>query len=73
MLMGSLVDEILVPSPTYPPYMSYLKFFGGIPPYYKTEEEYGWKPDIQDIKSKVTNLTKGDCSYKSKQSYWMCV
>lgn len=61
MLMGSLVesgDEILVPGPSYPPYISYIKFFGGVPVEYRTDEESGWQPDTEDIQSKISKKTK---------------
>ncbi|MBU7031455.1 MAG: aminotransferase class I/II-fold pyridoxal phosphate-dependent enzyme [Theionarchaea archaeon] len=61
MLFGSLVekgDEILVPGPTYPPYMAYTKFFGGEPVSYRTIEEAGWVPDIQDLEKKITDKTR---------------
>lgn len=51
-------DEVLVPGPTYPPYTSYSKFFGGTPISYRTIEEEGWRPDIADIKSKISAKTK---------------
>jgi alanine-synthesizing transaminase len=51
-------DEILVPGPTYPPYISYVKFFGGKPVSYRTVEENGWQPDVDDIRSKVSNITR---------------
>ncbi|UCD95986.1 MAG: aminotransferase class I/II-fold pyridoxal phosphate-dependent enzyme [Candidatus Bathyarchaeota archaeon] len=52
-------DELLVPGPTYPPYTSYSKFFGGNPISYRTIEEEGWQPDIADIESKISTKTKG--------------
>jgi alanine-synthesizing transaminase len=61
-IMAAIVDkgdEILVPGPTYPPYISYVKFFGGKPVSYRTVEENGWQPDVNDIRSKVTNATRG--------------
>lgn len=60
MLMAAVVnsgDEILLPGPTYPPYISYTRFFGGKPVTYKTTEENGWQPDIDDLKKKITNET----------------
>lgn len=51
-------DEILVPGPTYPPYMSYVKFFGGRPVSYETVEENGWQPNIDDLRRKVTAKTR---------------
>ena len=61
MIMAALVDsgdEILLPGPTYPPYISYTKFFGGVPVTYKTVEEDGWQPDIEDLRRKVSNKTR---------------
>ena len=62
LIMAAIVDkgdEILVPGPTYPPYISYVKFFGGKPVSYRTIEENGWQPDVNDIRAKVTNATRG--------------
>jgi len=61
MLLAALVekgDEILFPAPTYPPYISYTKFFDGIPVAYKTVEEDRWQPDIEDLRSKITKKTR---------------
>lgn len=60
MTLAALVnpgDEILFPGPTYPPYISYAKFFGGIPVPYETIEEEGWQPNIDDLRSKVSKKT----------------
>ena len=62
MLMAAIVDkkdEVLVPGPTYPPYSSYVRFFEGRPVPYKTIEEEGWIPDVEDIRSKISSRTKG--------------
>ena len=61
MLMAAVVepgDEVLVPGPTYPPYMSYVKFFGGMPVSYETVEEDGWQPNIDDLRRKITSKTR---------------
>ncbi len=61
MIMGALVeggDQILVPGPAYPPYVSYAKFFGGTPVPYRTSEESRWQPDLDDIQSKITDATR---------------
>jgi len=61
MVMGALVEkgaQILVPGPTYPPYISYAKFFEGNPVPYKTSEESKWQPDLDDIQSKITDKTR---------------
>jgi alanine-synthesizing transaminase len=62
MVMAAIIDkgdEILVPGPTYPPYTSYAKFFEGKPIAYKTVEEEGWQPDVENIRSKISEKTKG--------------
>ncbi len=61
MLMAAVVEdggEVLVPGPTYPPYMSYVKFFGGRPISYETVEEDNWQPNIDDIRAKITVKTR---------------
>jgi tyrosine/nicotianamine family aminotransferase len=61
MVMAALVnagDEILLPGPTYPPYISYTKFFGGKPVTYETVEEDGWQPNIDDLRGKISKKTR---------------
>jgi len=61
MTLAALVDvgdEILFPGPTYPPYISYAKFFGGTPVSYETVEEEGWQPNVDDLRSKVSDKTR---------------
>ncbi len=61
MIMAALInpgDEILLPGPTYPPYISYAKFFDGKPVTYKTNEENGWQPDIDDMRKKISKRTR---------------
>jgi tyrosine/nicotianamine family aminotransferase len=60
-LMGAIVqpgDEILVPGPTYPPYISFVKYFSGIPVAYRTVEDDDWLPDLDDLRSKITGRTR---------------
>jgi len=52
-------DEILVPDPSYPPYISYSFLSGVNPKTYRCMEEEGWKPDIDDIRSKVGEKVRG--------------
>ena len=62
MVMAALLDagdEILLPGPTYPPYISYAKFFGGKPVTYETVESDGWQPNIDDLRSKISLRTRG--------------
>jgi alanine-synthesizing transaminase len=59
-LTGALVDtssEFLLPGPSYPPYISYVKFFGGKPVAYRTDEEDDWNPDTEDLRKKITDKT----------------
>src|SRR3989304_2962009 len=61
MILATLVekgDEILFPGPPYPPYISYTKFFDGKPVAYATVEEDRWQPDIDDLRSKITEKTR---------------
>jgi len=61
MLMAAVVeagDEVLVPGPTYPPYMSYVKFFGGKAISYETVEGDNWQPNIDDLRRKLTAKTR---------------
>lgn len=60
MIMAALInpgDEILLPGPTYPPYIAYAKFFGGNPVTYETVEENGWQPNIDDLRKKISKKT----------------
>ncbi|MEM2882953.1 MAG: aminotransferase class I/II-fold pyridoxal phosphate-dependent enzyme [Nitrososphaerales archaeon] len=61
MLTGVLVeagDEVLVPSPSYPSYNAYIRFYGGKAVSYRTVEEDGWAPDIEHLRSRVSKRTK---------------
>lgn len=52
-------DEILVPAPDYPLWTAAVTLAGGKAVHYMCDEQNEWNPDIQDIKSKITNNTKG--------------
>ena len=52
-------DEILVPMPDYPLWTASTALVGGKPVHYLCDEENNWYPDIEDIKSKITERTKG--------------
>ena len=61
MLLSSLVedgDEILIPGPAYPPYISYSKFWNGKPITYETLEEENWQPNPEDILKKISEKTQ---------------
>ena len=60
-VMGAIVnpgDEVLMPGPCYPPYLTYAKFFGGKAVTYRTVEERGWAADLQDLESKINSRTR---------------
>ena len=62
MVMAALIDagdEVLLPGPTYPPYISYVKFFGGKPITYETVEEDCWQPNVDDLRGKISEKTRG--------------
>ena len=52
-------DEILVPMPDYPLWTASVNLSGGKAIHYVCDEENEWYPNIQDIKSKITDKTKG--------------
>jgi tyrosine/nicotianamine family aminotransferase len=61
MVMAALIDEgdeVLLPGPAYPPYISYAKFFGGKPITYETVEENGWQPNTDDLRRKISKRTR---------------
>lgn len=51
-------DEVLIPAPDYPLWTAATSLAGGKPVHYLCDEENNWFPDIEDIKSKVTEKTK---------------
>lgn len=52
-------DEILVPMPDYPLWTASVNLSGGVAVHYVCDEENEWYPNIQDIKNKISNKTKG--------------
>ena len=52
-------DELLLPSPDYPLWTAAASLSGGTPVHYRCEEANGWMPNLDDIRAKVTPLTKG--------------
>jgi tyrosine/nicotianamine family aminotransferase len=60
-LMGAIVDpgdEVLMPGPCYPPYLTYTKFFDGKAVTYRTIEDRSWAPDLADLENKINERTK---------------
>jgi alanine-synthesizing transaminase len=52
-------DEILIPSPDYPLWTAAVNLSGGKAVHYLCDENKDWSPNIEDIKSKITENTKG--------------
>ena len=52
-------DELLLPAPDYPLWTAATSLSGGTPVHYLCNEEDGWMPDLNDIRSKITPRTKG--------------
>ncbi len=52
-------DEMLLPSPTYPLWTGSVMLTGATAVHYVCDEQSDWLPDINDIKSKITDKTKG--------------
>jgi len=62
-LFGAMIepgrrDEILLPGPSYPPYIEWIKFLGGKPVSYRKDEEDGWEPDVDDLRKKINEKTR---------------
>jgi alanine-synthesizing transaminase len=51
-------DGVLVPMPTYPLYTAVLAKIGARPAYYRTDHNNEWLPDLDHIKSLITNKTR---------------
>jgi len=52
-------DELLIPAPDYPLWTAAASLAGGNPVHYLCDEQKGWAPDVDDIRSKITERTKG--------------
>ncbi|KDE39166.1 Aspartate aminotransferase [Nitrincola lacisaponensis] len=52
-------DEMLIPTPDYPLWTAAVSLSGGTPVHYRCDEANEWFPDIEDIRSKITEHTRG--------------
>ncbi|MCP8899157.1 pyridoxal phosphate-dependent aminotransferase [Gilvimarinus xylanilyticus] len=52
-------DEMLIPAPDYPLWTAAVNLAGGKAVHYLCDEQSDWYPDIDDIKSKITDKTRG--------------
>lgn len=51
-------DEVLIPQPNYSLWSNCVYMAGGQPVFYKCDEENEWMPDLDDIRSKITDRTR---------------
>ena len=52
-------DEVLIPAPDYPLWTAAVCLSGGNAVHYMCDEQSDWYPDIDDIRSKITDKTRG--------------
>ncbi|WP_027857664.1 pyridoxal phosphate-dependent aminotransferase [Marinobacterium jannaschii] len=52
-------DEMLIPAPDYPLWTAAVSLSGGTPVHYHCDESKEWIPDLDDIRSKITERTRG--------------
>jgi alanine-synthesizing transaminase len=52
-------DEVLIPAPDYPLWTAAVCLSGGNAVHYMCDEASDWYPDVDDIKSKITDKTRG--------------
>ena len=52
-------DEVLIPMPDYPLWTAAANLAGGTAVHYRCNEDQNWQPDIEDIRSKITDKTRG--------------
>lgn len=51
-------DEVLIPAPDYPLWTGSVSLAGGNAIHYRCDEQSDWLPDLDDIRSKITDKTK---------------
>ena len=51
-------DEVLVPAPDYPLWTAAVSLGGGVARHYICDEANGWLPDLEDIRTKITDRTR---------------
>ncbi len=52
-------DELLIPGPTYPQYPLIAQINDALPIPYRCLEDEGWQPDVDYIRKRISNRTKG--------------
>lgn len=51
-------DEVLIPAPDYPLWTAAVVLTGGTARHYMCDEQSGWLPSLEDIRSKITPRTR---------------
>jgi alanine-synthesizing transaminase len=51
-------DEVLIPAPDYPLWTAAVSLGGGRPRHYICDEGSGWLPDLDDLRSKISERTR---------------
>jgi len=51
-------DEVLIPAPDYPLWTAAVMLTGGVARHYMCDEQSGWLPSLEDIRSKITPRTR---------------
>jgi alanine-synthesizing transaminase len=51
-------DEVLIPTPDYPLWTAAVVLTGGAARHYMCDEQSGWLPSLEDIRSKITPRTR---------------
>ena len=52
-------DQMLVPAPDYPLWTAAVRLSGGTPVHYRCDESSEWYPDLDDLRSRITDRTRG--------------
>ncbi len=50
-------DQVLIPAPDYPLWTAATQLAGGTPVHYRCDEGADWFPDLDDLRSKITDRT----------------
>ena len=51
-------DEVLIPTPNYTLWSNTIRLCGATPVYYRCDEQSGWNPDVDDLRSKISSRTR---------------
>ncbi len=51
-------DEVLIPDPAWPPAAGNILAARGVPVGYRLYESSGWRPDLDEVESKLTPMTR---------------